>query len=41
MNVLIVVDNKEITDMLSLYLEALDCFNCTVVNDGNEGLKAI
>ena len=41
MNVLIVDDNKEITDMLSFYLEALDGFNCTVVNDGNEGLKAI
>lgn len=39
--ILVIDDNKEITDMLSLYLESLDNYECKVVNDGNEGLQKI
>jgi two-component system, OmpR family, response regulator len=41
MRILVIDDNKEITDMLSLYLESLDNYECKVVNDGNEGLQKI
>jgi two-component system OmpR family response regulator len=41
MIILVIDDNKEITDMLSLYLESLDNYECKVVNDGNEGLQKI
>jgi two-component system, OmpR family, response regulator len=41
MKILVVDDNKEITDMLSLYLESLDNYECKVVNDGKEGLQKI
>lgn len=41
MRTLVIDDNKEITDMLSLYLESLDNYECKVVNDGNEGLQKI
>ena len=41
MRVLVIDDNKEITDMLSFYLESLDGYECEVINDGKEGLQAI
>jgi two-component system OmpR family response regulator len=41
MRVLVIDDNKEITDMLSFYLESLDGYECEVSNDGKEGLQAI
>jgi CheY-like chemotaxis protein len=31
--ILVIDDNKEITDMLSLYLESLDNYECKVVNE--------
>jgi two-component system, OmpR family, response regulator len=40
MQVLIIDDNTEITDMLSFYLED-NGYQCIVVNDGKEGLEAI
>jgi two-component system, OmpR family, response regulator len=40
MKVLVIDDNSEITDMLSFYLEESG-YECKVVNDGREGLKAI
>lgn len=40
MQVLIIDDNTEITDMLSFYLED-NGYECIVVNDGKEGLEAI
>jgi two-component system OmpR family response regulator len=40
MQVLIIDDNNEITDMLSFYLED-NGYECKVVNDGKEGLEAI
>jgi two-component system, OmpR family, response regulator len=40
MKVLVIDDNSEITDMLSFYLEEAG-YECKVVNDGREGLKAI
>jgi CheY-like chemotaxis protein len=33
MRILVIDDNKEITDMLSLYLESLDNYECKVVNE--------
>jgi two-component system, OmpR family, response regulator len=41
MRILVIDDNKDITDMLSLYLENLDNYKCEVVNEGNEGLQKI
>jgi CheY-like chemotaxis protein len=41
MKILVVDDNKEITDMLSLYLESLDNYECKVINNGKEGLEKI
>ena len=41
MKILVVDDNKEITDMLSLYLESLDNYECKVVNNGKDGLEKI
>ena len=40
MQILIIDDNTEITNMLSFYLEG-DGYECKVVNDGREGLQAI
>jgi DNA-binding response OmpR family regulator len=40
MQVLIIDDNTEITDMLSFYL-GNEGYECKVVNDGREGLQAI
>ena len=40
MQILIIDDNSEITDMLSFYL-ANDGYECKVVNDGKEGLQAL
>jgi len=39
--VLVIDDNKEITDMLSFYLESLGGYGCKVLNDGKEGLEAM
>jgi DNA-binding response OmpR family regulator len=41
MRILIIDDNKEITDMLSFYLENLDGYECKVANDASEGLQTI
>lgn len=41
MRVLVIDDNKEITDMLSFYLESQGGYECEVINDGKEGLLAI
>jgi two-component system, OmpR family, response regulator len=41
MRVLVIDDNKEITDMLSFYLESQGGYECKVINDGKEGLQAI
>ena len=40
MKILIVDDNEQITKMLTTFLELND-HECTVANDGNEGLKII
>ena len=40
MKILIVDDNEQITKMLTTFLELND-HECTVANDGNEGLKMI
>lgn len=40
MQVLIIDDNTEITDMLSFYLEN-DGHECKVVNEGQQGLQAL
>jgi CheY-like chemotaxis protein len=40
MKVLIIDDNKEITEMVSFYLESQE-ISCRVVNDGKEGLNLI
>jgi two-component system OmpR family response regulator len=40
MQVLIIDDNTEITDMLSFYLEN-DGHECKVVNEGKQGLQAL
>lgn len=40
MQILIIDDNSEITDMLSFYL-GNEGYECKVVNDGKEGLQAI
>ena len=39
MQVLIIDDNTEITDMLSFYLEN-DGYECKAINDGKEGLQS-
>lgn len=39
--VLVIDDNTDITDMLSFYLESVGGYECTVLNDGREGLEAI
>lgn len=39
--VLVIDDNKDITDMLSFYLERVGGYECKVLNDGREGLEAI
>lgn len=39
--VLVIGDNSDITDMLSLYLESLGKYECKVLNDGKEGLEWI
>jgi CheY-like chemotaxis protein len=41
MKVLVIDDNKEITEMLLFYLESLGDIECKVVNDGKEGLNMI
>ena len=40
MKILIVDDNEQITKMLTTFLELND-HECTVANDGNDGLKII
>lgn len=40
MKILIVDDNEQITKMLSTFLELKE-HQCTIANDGNEGLKQI
>ena len=40
MRVLLIDDNKDITDMVAFYLQAQDV-SCKVVNDGKEGLETI
>ena len=40
MNLLIVDDSEEITDVISYYCDK-ENIHCTVVNDGKEGLEAI
>ena len=40
MKVLVIDDNKEMTDMLSTYFETQD-IEVVVVNDGRQGLEAI
>ena len=40
MKILIVDDNEQITKMLTTFLELND-HECTIANDGNEGLKRI
>ncbi len=40
MKILLIDDNKEITDAVSFYLEADEVF-CTIINNGREGLKII
>ena len=40
MQLLIIDDNTEITDMLSFYLEN-DGHECKVVNEGKQGLQAL
>ena len=41
MKVLVIDDNKEITEMLLFYLESLGYIECKVVNGGKEGLDII
>jgi|RhiMethySRZTD1v2_1073278.scaffolds.fasta_scaffold193837_2 CheY-like chemotaxis protein len=41
MKVLVIDDNKEITEMLLFYLESLGDIECKVVNGGKEGLNMI
>jgi CheY-like chemotaxis protein len=41
MKVLVIDDNKEITEMLLFYLESLGNIECKVVNGGKEGLNMI
>lgn len=40
LNILIIDDNEQITKMLTTFLELKE-HNCTVANDGKEGLKLI
>jgi two-component system OmpR family response regulator len=40
MKILVVDDNEQITKMLSTFLELKE-HQCTIANDGNEGLKQI
>ncbi len=40
MKILVVDDNKEITEAVSFYLDTID-ISCTVTNDGREALKMI
>jgi CheY-like chemotaxis protein len=40
MNVLIIDDNQEITDMVSFFLESQN-ISCTVANNGRDGLNKI
>ena len=40
MDVLVIDDNKEITEMISFFLDSQD-ISCDVINDGIEGLKQI
>jgi CheY-like chemotaxis protein len=40
LNVLIIDDNEQITKMISSFLDMID-HDCTVVNDGKEGLELI
>lgn len=40
MKILVLDDNKEITEAISFYLESVD-ISCSVINDGREGLQMI
>ena len=40
MKILVVDDNKEITEAVSFYLDSID-ISCTVTNDGREALQII
>lgn len=40
MKILVVDDNKEITEAVSFYLDSVD-ISCSVTNDGREALKII
>jgi len=40
LNVLIIDDNEQITKMISSFLD-LSNHNCTIVNDGKDGLELI
>ncbi len=40
MKILLIDDNKEITDAVTFYLDSLD-IPCTVTTDGQEGLGKI
>jgi DNA-binding response OmpR family regulator len=41
MRVLLIDDNKDIADMVSLCLESQEDITCDVIGDGKEGLKSI
>lgn len=41
MRVLLIDDNKDIADMVSLCLESQEDITCDVISDGKEGLKSI